>query len=153
MTLISNNVCFNCENLTDTISCSKHNLNVNLDNYCDDHNYKNNYYYDYGHYTVTTTSISIFAALSSTPHPVTAVRRPGMSSHDPLSAQRFIMNASPDSVITPAPGTALPSGPQLPARHALVLRPFGKGTKQLCDAQLVAPFSNSFCFDRTVFVK
>ena len=40
MSLESNNVCFNCENLTDTITCSKHDLNVNLDNYCDDHNYK-----------------------------------------------------------------------------------------------------------------
>ena len=40
MTLISNNVCFNCENLTNNITCSKHDLNVNLDNYCDDHNYK-----------------------------------------------------------------------------------------------------------------
>lgn len=40
MSIVSNNVCFNCENLTDSISCSKHQFNVNLDNYCDDHNYK-----------------------------------------------------------------------------------------------------------------
>ena len=40
MTLISNNVCFNCENLAGNITCSKHDLNVNLDNYCKDHKYK-----------------------------------------------------------------------------------------------------------------
>ncbi len=40
MSLISNNVCFNCENLTDSITCGKHDFNVNLDNYCNDHSYK-----------------------------------------------------------------------------------------------------------------
>ena len=40
MSLSSNNVCFNCENLTASFSCKKHDLSVNLDNYCSDHNYK-----------------------------------------------------------------------------------------------------------------
>ena len=30
MSLTSNNVCFNCENLTDSITCGKHNFNVNI---------------------------------------------------------------------------------------------------------------------------
>ena len=40
MSISSNNVCFNCENLTASFSCKKHDLSVNLDNYCSDHNYK-----------------------------------------------------------------------------------------------------------------
>ena len=40
MTLLSNNVCFNCENLAENITCTKHDLIVNLDNYCEDHKYK-----------------------------------------------------------------------------------------------------------------
>ena len=43
MSLSSNYVCFNCENLTDSITCSKHQFTVNLDNYCEDHNYKKSF--------------------------------------------------------------------------------------------------------------
>ena len=36
----STNACINCENLTAEINCSVHNLTTELDNVCDDHNFK-----------------------------------------------------------------------------------------------------------------
>ena len=40
MNLNSNNVCLNCENLAVNSICSKHNVEVSLDNYCDSHSFK-----------------------------------------------------------------------------------------------------------------
>lgn len=40
MNLNSNNVCLNCENLAVNSTCSKHNVEVSLDNYCDSHSFK-----------------------------------------------------------------------------------------------------------------
>ena len=40
MELSTSNVCLNCENLTMDSTCSKHQLDVKLNNYCDSHSFK-----------------------------------------------------------------------------------------------------------------
>ena len=40
MELDTSNVCLNCENLTNDSTCSKHQLVVKLNNYCDSHSFK-----------------------------------------------------------------------------------------------------------------
>ena len=41
MSLTSNNVCFNCENLSSDLLCLEHKTKVDVFSVCDDHSYKN----------------------------------------------------------------------------------------------------------------
>lgn len=40
MSIRTNNTCLNCENLVSNLTCSKHDIQVDILNVCDSHNFK-----------------------------------------------------------------------------------------------------------------